>query len=85
MTGLKITSKESKLSYQTKYHLKRINGIRDKGVKIHMLGRLIGRKNQQIKHLCKMIRELQQGQPDCEFCGISVYPFCPRCGKRSMD
>ena len=57
MTGLKITSKDSKLSYQTKYNLKRINGIRDKGVKINMLMRLIGRKNQQIKHLCKMVQE----------------------------
>ena len=37
----------------TGLNLKRINGIKDKGVKINMLMRLIGRKNQQIKYLNK--------------------------------
>ena len=21
-------------------------------------------------------------QPDCDYCGVSVYPYCPRCGKK---
>ena len=54
MTGLNLQSNrisEVKTTYQDKYNLKRINGIKDKGVKINMLMRLLGRKNQQIKFL----------------------------------
>jgi len=60
MTGIRILeSKKVKPDYQTKYNLKRINTIKDKGVKINMLMRLIGRKNQQIKFLKGMINELK--------------------------
>lgn len=54
MTGLNITSNKQinhKLRHQDKYNLKRIDGIKDKGVKINMLMRLIGKRNQEIKHL----------------------------------
>ena len=23
-----------------------------------------------------------KAQPDCDYCGVSVYSYCPRCGKK---
>ena len=58
MTGIKISGKQiGKICYQDKYDLKRINEILDKGVKIHMLTRLIGKKNQEIKYLKGLLNE----------------------------
>lgn len=47
-----------------KLSLKRINGIKDKGVKINMLMRLLGKKNQQIKHLKKLLNEKKTNEEE---------------------
>ncbi len=63
MTGIDITNnKKSKNIYQDRYNLKRINGIKDKGVKINMLMRLLGKRKQEIKYLRNLVRILRPNQ-----------------------
>jgi len=48
--------------YGDKVSLKKINQVKDKGLKINLLMRLLGKRNQEIKHLKMMIRELKHNQ-----------------------
>ena len=57
MTKLTDNIKHPKLKYKDKCNLKKINGIKDKGLKIVMLCRLLGKKNQQINFLNKAWQE----------------------------
>lgn len=50
-------------NYRDKCSLKKINQIQDKGLKINLLMRLLGKKNRQIKYLKGMLRTLQQNNP----------------------
>ncbi len=61
MTGLQGVLKSPKTKrYADKVSLKKINLIKDKGLKINLLGRLLGKRNQEIKHLRAMIREMEE-------------------------
>ena len=37
-------------------------------------------EGQPIPKWCPLL-DAEAERPDCDFCGVSVYPYCSRCGK----